>query len=54
MSQVPTDVDPARCAVLFPSDNALEVEQLEADSIDRLFIIDSRWWVAGWVGRLKW
>ncbi|GLI66518.1 hypothetical protein VaNZ11_010388 [Volvox africanus] len=43
MSHTPTDVEPSRCAVLFPSDTALEVEQLEPDSIDRLFIIDSRW-----------
>ncbi|GIL67613.1 hypothetical protein Vafri_20967 [Volvox africanus] len=43
MSHTPTDVELSRCAVLFPSDTALEVEQLEPDSIDRLFIIDSRW-----------
>ncbi|GLC43990.1 hypothetical protein PLESTB_000217400 [Pleodorina starrii] len=47
IAQVPTDVDPSRCVVLFPSDTALEVEQLEPDSIDRLFIIDSRWKKAG-------
>ncbi|KAG2432418.1 hypothetical protein HYH02_012989 [Chlamydomonas schloesseri] len=47
MSNVPRDVDPARCAVLFPSDDALEVSELEPDSIDRLFIIDSRWKKAG-------
>lgn len=46
MDAVPQDVDPSRCAVLFPSDTALDVEQLEPDSIDRLFIIDSRWWVS--------
>eukprot|EP00198_Chlamydomonas_reinhardtii_P008743 XP_001698080.1 predicted protein [Chlamydomonas reinhardtii] len=47
MLDVPRDVDPSRCAVLFPSDDALEVSQLEPDSIDRLFIIDSRWKKAG-------
>ncbi|KXZ42024.1 hypothetical protein GPECTOR_220g472 [Gonium pectorale] len=47
MAAVPRDVDPSRCAVLFPSDTALEVSELEPDSIDRLFIIDSRWKKAG-------
>jgi hypothetical protein len=37
--------DPARAIVLFPSEDAVEVQQLEAGSIDRAFIIDSRWWV---------
>jgi hypothetical protein len=35
--------DPARAVVLFPSEDAVEVQQLEAGSIDRVFIIDSRW-----------
>ncbi|GFR43322.1 hypothetical protein Agub_g4391 [Astrephomene gubernaculifera] len=47
MSAVPADVDVSRCAVLFPCEEALEVGQLQPDSIDRLFIIDSRWKKAG-------
>ncbi|KAG2439592.1 hypothetical protein HXX76_004944 [Chlamydomonas incerta] len=47
MSNVPRDVDPSRCAVLFPSEDAVEVSELAPDSIDRLFIIDSRWKKAG-------
>ncbi|KAG2502176.1 hypothetical protein HYH03_000663 [Edaphochlamys debaryana] len=47
MDDWPKDVDPSRCAVLFPSDDALEVSQLEPDSVDRLFIIDSKWKKAG-------
>ena len=29
--------------VLFPSEDALEVGQLQPNSIDRIFIIDSKW-----------
>uniref|UniRef100_A0A7S0V7Z6 tRNA-uridine aminocarboxypropyltransferase 1 n=1 Tax=Polytomella parva TaxID=51329 RepID=A0A7S0V7Z6_9CHLO len=44
MDEFPSNLPPAnRCAVLFPSDDALDVEDLEPDSIDHLFIIDSKW-----------
>ena len=35
--------DRARAVVLFPSSDALDIEQLEAGSIDRAIIIDSKW-----------
>lgn len=41
------DFDPSRAVVLFPSDDALDVADLEPGSIDRAFIIDSKWWVIG-------
>mmetsp|Transcript_22782 Transcript_22782/g.62970 ORF Transcript_22782/g.62970 Transcript_22782/m.62970 type:complete len:397 (+) Transcript_22782:114-1304(+) len=35
--------DASRAVVLYPSNDALEVGQLEPNSIDRVFIIDSKW-----------
>ncbi|KAF5838436.1 hypothetical protein DUNSADRAFT_2904 [Dunaliella salina] len=35
--------DASRAVVLYPSDDAVDVGQLEPNSIDRVFIIDSKW-----------
>ncbi|GFH16015.1 DTW domain-containing protein [Haematococcus lacustris] len=35
--------DPAMAVVLFPSDDAVEVQALQPLSLDRVFIIDSKW-----------
>jgi hypothetical protein len=35
--------DPARSLVLFPSDEAIEPQDIEPGSIDRVFVIDSKW-----------
>ncbi|KAJ9534067.1 hypothetical protein QJQ45_002068 [Haematococcus lacustris] len=35
--------DPAMAVVLFPSDDALEVQALQPRSLQRVFIIDSKW-----------
>ncbi|KAF8072689.1 dtwd1 [Scenedesmus sp. PABB004] len=43
VEQLPAGVDPARCAVLFPSDDALLPEQLDVAQLDRVVIIDSKW-----------
>ncbi|KAG1677454.1 hypothetical protein FOA52_001910 [Chlamydomonas sp. UWO 241] len=37
------EFDKSRAVVLFPSDDALEACDVEPDSIDRAFIIDSKW-----------
>lgn len=38
-----SEQDKARCIVLFPSDDAIFPSDLEPGSIDRVFVIDSRW-----------
>jgi hypothetical protein len=37
--------DPSRAVVLFPSDDATLVGDLDFSSVERVFIVDSRWWV---------
>lgn len=46
MEHFPAELDVSRCVVLFPSAGALDVEEVEPDSIDHAFIIDSRWCAA--------
>lgn len=43
VEDTPSSFDAARAIVLFPSDDAVDVQQLEAGSFDTVFIIDSRW-----------
>lgn len=40
-------VDPSRCVVMFPSDDALLPNQLDVKQVERVIIIDSKWCGAG-------
>ena len=37
------EFDKARAVVMYPSDDAMDVSDLDPNTVDRVFIIDSKW-----------
>lgn len=40
--------DPSRCVVMFPSEDALLPDQLDLQHLERVVIIDSKWYGLHW------